>query len=78
LFETFESPVAFVLFQSRYPQKLIDGLLRVVDFHLLGIIVFVFDSDVARLVLILVFVFKVVLLIAGILHEIIVVRHGEG
>lgn len=53
-------PVAFLLLHRRYTEKLIYGLLRVVNLDLFGIVVFVLDSDVPRLIFVCVFVFKVI------------------
>lgn len=53
-------PLALVHFHQRYAQELVHGLLRVVHFHLLRIIVFVLDPDVAGFVLVRIFVFEVV------------------
>lgn len=53
-------PLALVLLKCWYAQKLIHRLLRVIGLHLLRIVVFVFDSNIARFILVLVFVFKVV------------------
>src|SRR5699024_2797288 len=53
-------PIAFLFFQSRHPQKLINGLLRIIHLDLLGIIVFILDPDISRLVVVGILIFEVV------------------
>lgn len=53
-------PVAFVLFQGRYTQKLIDGLLRIIPLHLLGVVVFILDPDISRLIVVRIFILEVI------------------
>jgi hypothetical protein len=54
------SPVSLLFLERRNAQELIDGLLGAVGLHLLGIVVFVLDVDVAALVLIFIFVLEIV------------------
>lgn len=53
-------PVAFLLFQSRYPKELVDGLFRIVHLHLFGIVIFIFDPDISRFIIVRIFVFEIV------------------
>lgn len=53
-------PVAFVFFQGRYTQKLIDGLLRIIPLHLLSVVVFILDPDISRLIVIRIFILEVI------------------
>ncbi len=53
-------PFAFILFHWRQAKEFVHSLLRVVHLHLLRIVIFVFDSNVARFVIFVVFVFKVI------------------
>lgn len=48
------------MLKGRDAQKLLHCLHRVIGLHLLGIVVFVFDANVASFILIFIFVFKVV------------------
>jgi hypothetical protein len=54
------SPVSLLSLKRRHTQKLTNGLLGVVDLHLLGIVVLVLDIDVAALVFVFILVLKVV------------------
>ena len=53
-------PVAFVLLQGRYAQKLIDGLLRIIPLHLLGVVVFILDPDISRLIVVRILILEVI------------------
>jgi len=53
-------PVAFLFFKRWDTQKLIDRFFRIVDLHLLGIVVLVLDVDISALIFVFVFVFKIV------------------
>jgi len=53
-------PVALLLFKCPNAQKLIDRFFRIVDLHLLGIVVFVLDVDISTLIFVLVLVFEIV------------------
>lgn len=53
-------PVAFLFFQCRYTQKFIDSLLWIIGLHLLGVVVFIFDSYVSRFIVVGVFVLEVI------------------
>ena len=53
-------PVAFLFFQCRYTQKFIDSLLWIIGLHLLGVVVFIFDSNVSRFIVVGVFVLEVI------------------
>ena len=54
------TPVSLLLFKGRNTEELIDSLLWAVGLHLLGIVVFVLDIDVAALVLVFIFVLEIV------------------
>ena len=58
-------PVAFVLLQGRYAQKLIDGLLRIIPLHLLGVVVFILDPDISRFIVVRIFILEVISVIQG-------------
>lgn len=53
-------PIALVFLQRRYAQELVNGRLRFVALQLLRIVVFVFDINIAALLLVVVFVLEVV------------------
>lgn len=53
-------PIALLFFQSRYSQKLINGLLRIIHLDLLGIIVFILDPYISRLIIVGILIFEVV------------------
>jgi hypothetical protein len=53
-------PIALFWFQCGYSQELIYSFLRVIDFHLLGIVVLVFDIDVTALLFVVIFILKIV------------------
>lgn len=53
-------PVALFLLQCGHTKKLIDGIFRIVGFHLLRIVVFVLNVDIAILLLVLVLVFEII------------------
>lgn len=53
-------PVALFLFQSRHAQELVDGLFRVIHLHLFGIVVFIFDPDISRFIVVRIFIFEIV------------------
>ena len=53
-------PVAFVLFQGRYTQKLIDSLLWIIPLHLLGVVVFILDPDISRLIVVRILILEVI------------------
>lgn len=54
LLQALESPIAFFFLQRWHTQELIHGFLRVVRLHLLCVVVFVFDVDVAALLCVVV------------------------
>ena len=61
LLEAFEPPIALFLLQCRNAQEFMDRFFRVLGFHLLGIIVFVFDVHVSALLnIIVILVFEIV------------------
>ena len=53
-------PVALLFLQGRYAQEFFYRILRVVDLHLFGAIVLVFDIHVASLLVVIILVFEVV------------------
>lgn len=54
------APFVLVLLESRYPKKLLDGLLRVVVLDLLRIVVLVLDSNIPALIVVVVLVLEVI------------------
>lgn len=57
-------PIAFVLFHGRYAQELVDCLFWIVNLDLLGIVVFVLNSDVTGLVVVCILIFEVVTVVS--------------
>ena len=60
LLQTLEAPVSFLYLECGNAEEFIDGFFGVVYLQLLGVVVLVFDIDVAALLFIIVFVLKVV------------------
>lgn len=60
LLQAFKPPLSLLWLEGRNPQKLGDGILRVAELQLLCVVVFVLDVDIARLLFIVLFVFKVI------------------
>jgi hypothetical protein len=87
-------PVALLFFQRWDTQELVYCGFCVICLQLFRIVVFVLDVNVAGLLFVIVFVLEVIpivllvrdlrqldvnlLLLVGVLHEIVVVRHGCG
>lgn len=87
-------PFVLILLESRYPKKLLDGLLRVIVLDLLRIVVLVLNPNIPALIVVVVLVLKVIpeavsketrkaersdlLLLVGLLHKVIVVGHCGG
>lgn len=60
LFQTFETPVSFLLFYGGYSQEFIDGFFWTIDFELFRIVVLVFDVDISLGRFVVVLVVKVI------------------
>jgi hypothetical protein len=60
LLEPFEAPFALFLFERQYPQELLNRLVWIALLQLLCVVVFVLDIDIAGIIIVVFFVFKVV------------------